>query len=269
VPVLRPDDQHPVGDLSPGCPHPAFGRGVRPRTPRRNLHHLDPRARKHRVERLGELPSPIANQEPEPASTPGQIHEQVPRLLPRPRAARVRGHAPGRHGPGPRLDHEEYGHPAQGDRTFLEPHRRRPAGVLPGAGRCTVGGPAAGASAAACPASPAGLSATAWGAAGPEQPVPPGRPSPASAWGAAAAAPRPPGAARATRRPSTPTTVPAAPSTRSGGPTSDTASVGPQARDPASDVTFTAGKRAAQPPTTRFETPQGRRLPAACMRCQA
>ena len=64
------------------------------------------------------------------------------------------------------------------------------AGVLAGAGRSTVGGPAAGASAAACPASPAGLSATAPGAAGPGQPVPPGRPSPASAWGAAAAAPQ-------------------------------------------------------------------------------
>ena len=35
VQVLWPSDQHPVGDLGPGCLHPAFGIGV---APHRQLH---------------------------------------------------------------------------------------------------------------------------------------------------------------------------------------------------------------------------------------
>ena len=35
------EDQHPVGDLGPHCQDEAFGEAVRPRTPRRDLDHLD------------------------------------------------------------------------------------------------------------------------------------------------------------------------------------------------------------------------------------
>jgi len=64
--VPRPGDEQPVGDLGPGCAHPALGISVRPRTARRDLHHLDPGTGQHRVERLGELPGPIPDQEQEP-----------------------------------------------------------------------------------------------------------------------------------------------------------------------------------------------------------
>ena len=39
------------------------------RAARRDLHHLDPRSREHGVERLGELPGPVADQEPRLAGT--------------------------------------------------------------------------------------------------------------------------------------------------------------------------------------------------------
>ena len=59
------EDQHPVGDLGPGGEHEPFRIGVRPRTPRRDLHHLDTGASQRRIERAGELPGPVADQEPE------------------------------------------------------------------------------------------------------------------------------------------------------------------------------------------------------------
>ena len=39
--VLLAEDQYPVGDLSPHGQYDAFGETVRPRTPRRDLDHLD------------------------------------------------------------------------------------------------------------------------------------------------------------------------------------------------------------------------------------
>ena len=55
------EGQHPVGDLGPGSEHESFRVSVRPRTPRRDLHHLDPGASRHRVERGGELaPVPVS-----------------------------------------------------------------------------------------------------------------------------------------------------------------------------------------------------------------
>ena len=48
------EDQHAVGDLGPDGQHEAFGEAVRPRTPGRDLDHLDARVRQ-RVERGREL----------------------------------------------------------------------------------------------------------------------------------------------------------------------------------------------------------------------
>jgi len=45
---------------------------------RRDLHHFDPGSGQHRVERLGELTGPVADQEPEPGSAFPQIHQKVP-----------------------------------------------------------------------------------------------------------------------------------------------------------------------------------------------
>jgi hypothetical protein len=44
------EDQHPISDLGPHRQHEAFGEAVRPRTPRRDLDHLDARIRQDRVE---------------------------------------------------------------------------------------------------------------------------------------------------------------------------------------------------------------------------
>jgi hypothetical protein len=59
------EDQHPVGDLRPGGEHEPFGVGVRARAPGRDLHRLDAGAGQDRVEGRGELPGPVADQEPE------------------------------------------------------------------------------------------------------------------------------------------------------------------------------------------------------------
>jgi hypothetical protein len=77
VQVPWPGDQHPIGDLGPGCAHPAFGIGVRPRAPRRDLQHVDLCGGKRRVECAGELPGPVPDQKPEPASAFSQVHQQV------------------------------------------------------------------------------------------------------------------------------------------------------------------------------------------------
>ena len=67
VQVLLAEDQHPVGDLGPDREDEAFGEAVRPRTPRRDLDHLDARICHDRVERGRELTGPVADEEPEPA----------------------------------------------------------------------------------------------------------------------------------------------------------------------------------------------------------
>jgi hypothetical protein len=56
--VPCPGNQHPVRELGPNCPHPAFSKSIRPQAARRDLHHLDPRALKYRVECFRELYGP-------------------------------------------------------------------------------------------------------------------------------------------------------------------------------------------------------------------
>jgi hypothetical protein len=78
------EDQHPVGDLGPGGEHEPFGIGVRPRAPGRDLHRLDARAGQDRVEGRGELPGPVADQEPEARGAVAEVHQEVPRHCLRP-----------------------------------------------------------------------------------------------------------------------------------------------------------------------------------------
>ena len=73
--------------------HEALGEAVRPRTPRRDLDHLDARIRQHRVERVCELSGPIANQEPEPLGAIAEVHDQVAGLLGGPEFVGMRRHA--------------------------------------------------------------------------------------------------------------------------------------------------------------------------------
>ena len=85
------EDQHPVGDLRPGGEHEPFRVSVRTRASGRDLHGLDTGAGQDCVERLGELPGPVADQEPEAGGAITQIHQEVADLLYSPRAVRVRG----------------------------------------------------------------------------------------------------------------------------------------------------------------------------------
>src|SRR5205085_346093 len=85
------EDQHPVGDFGPGCEHEPFRVSVRARVAGRDLHHLDPGIGQDCVKRLGELPGPVADQEPEARGAITQIHHEVADLLYSPRAVRVRG----------------------------------------------------------------------------------------------------------------------------------------------------------------------------------
>jgi hypothetical protein len=91
--VSLAEDQHPIiRELGPHGQHEAFGETVRPRTPRRDLDHLDARVRQDRVERCRELTGPIADEEPKPSGTFAEVHDKVAGLLRRPRPVGMPGH---------------------------------------------------------------------------------------------------------------------------------------------------------------------------------
>jgi hypothetical protein len=83
--------QHPVGDLGPGSEHEPSAKSIRSRAARRDLHGLNTGAGQDCVRRCGELPGPVADQEPEAPGTIAQIHHGIADLLHSPRAVRVRG----------------------------------------------------------------------------------------------------------------------------------------------------------------------------------
>jgi hypothetical protein len=85
------EDQHRVGHLRPGGEHEPFGISVRPGAPGRDLHRLDARAREDRVERCGELPGPVADQEPGVRGPVTGVDQEIPDLLRGPRRVRLRG----------------------------------------------------------------------------------------------------------------------------------------------------------------------------------
>ena len=66
VQVPLTEDQHPIGDLGADGQDEAFGEAVHPRTPRRDLDHLDTDIGQHRVERSCELSRSVPDEEPEP-----------------------------------------------------------------------------------------------------------------------------------------------------------------------------------------------------------
>jgi hypothetical protein len=106
APPLPHTTREPAGNVGPTATfstrtttqHPASTRRgavcnprCRPRTPRRDLHHLDPGTSQHRIERAGELTGPVPDQEPKPRGAITQIHQQVADLLHGPRPVRARG----------------------------------------------------------------------------------------------------------------------------------------------------------------------------------
>ena len=59
------------------------------------------------IERIGELPGPVADQEPEVRSAITEIHQEIPGLLRGSRSVRVRGDPEDTHIAGTDLDHEQ------------------------------------------------------------------------------------------------------------------------------------------------------------------
>jgi hypothetical protein len=72
--VTFAEEKHPVGDLSPGGEHEPLRKSVRARTAGWNLHGLDAGAGQGRVEGVGELPGPVADQEPEVRGVVAEVH---------------------------------------------------------------------------------------------------------------------------------------------------------------------------------------------------
>jgi hypothetical protein len=59
------EDQDPVGEFGSGGQHESFGEAVRPWTPRRDLHGVDPGVSHDSIERGGELTGSVADEEAE------------------------------------------------------------------------------------------------------------------------------------------------------------------------------------------------------------
>jgi len=99
------ENQHPVCDLRPGGEYEPFGIGVRPGASGRNLHRLDPGAGQRRIEGCGELPGPVAEEEPDVGGEIAEVHQEIADLLRRPRLVRVRGDPEDVHAAAADLDH--------------------------------------------------------------------------------------------------------------------------------------------------------------------
>ena len=114
--VPRAEDEHPVGDLGPGCEHEPFRVSVRARAAWRDLHRLDTGIGQDCVKRRGELPGAVPYQEPEVGGAITQIHQEVADLLCGPRPVRVRRDPEDVHKTAAYLDDEQAVQPLQGHR---------------------------------------------------------------------------------------------------------------------------------------------------------
>ena len=101
------EDEHPVGDLGPGGEHEPLRKSVRARASGWDLHGLDAGSGEDRVERVGELPGPVADQELEVCGAVAEVHQEVANLLGSPRAVRVRGYPGEVHIAGADFDDEQ------------------------------------------------------------------------------------------------------------------------------------------------------------------
>jgi hypothetical protein len=124
------EDQHPVKHLTPNGAHPPLRIGVRPWRLHWRAQHLDPLGSEDRVERGGELPIPIADQEPEPTDPLLEAHHQVSGLLCDPLPCRMRRHPEHMDPTGRDLDREQDVQPSQEDRVNGEEVHRQCAGGL-------------------------------------------------------------------------------------------------------------------------------------------
>lgn len=85
-------DQQVVEGLAPECPDDPFAVRVHPWGPRRRLRGFDALGREDRVEGLGVLAVPVADQEVQRLQAQAQVDGEVAGLLDRPLRGRMRGH---------------------------------------------------------------------------------------------------------------------------------------------------------------------------------
>ena len=89
--VAFAEDQHLVGDFGPGGEREPFRISIRARDPGRDRHRFDADAGQGRIERCGELPGAVADQEPEAGGAVTEIDQEMTDLPGGPRPVRVRG----------------------------------------------------------------------------------------------------------------------------------------------------------------------------------
>jgi hypothetical protein len=112
--VAFAEDHHLVGDFGPGGEDEPFGVGVRAGASRRDRQCLDTNAGQDHVEGIGELPDPVADQEPEVRNAAAEVHQQVADLLAGPRPVRVCGDPGDVYVAAADFDDEETARPHQG-----------------------------------------------------------------------------------------------------------------------------------------------------------
>ncbi|WP_433227329.1 hypothetical protein [Microtetraspora malaysiensis] len=122
--IDRDDARHQLGPLGqlPAWPTLAT-RTFDDHDPGRLQHpvpHCDAYAGEDLVEGVGELGVPVANEEPERAGPPPEIHEQIASLRGRPRAGGVGGYAQDVNAPRRHLHDEQHVQALQEDRVDVE-----------------------------------------------------------------------------------------------------------------------------------------------------
>ena len=109
------EDQDAVGEFGPGGEDEAFGEAVRAWAAWRDLHSVDACAGQDGVERISELASAVADEEPEGGGAVVEVHQQVAGLLGGPGAGRVAGRPEYVHVAVADFEGEEDVDPFQGD----------------------------------------------------------------------------------------------------------------------------------------------------------
>jgi hypothetical protein len=114
--VAVAENEHAVGQFGAQGADPAFRDGVGLWAAGRGFDHGDARVGQDRVEGVGELAGPVADQDIECRGALTQIHQEIARSLGGPRAVRVRGDPEQVHVTALQLDHEEHIEPLERDR---------------------------------------------------------------------------------------------------------------------------------------------------------
>jgi hypothetical protein len=125
--LLLAKDQHLVERLTTNRADPLFRERVCPGCLHRCTQDADALGAKDRIEAVGELGVPVADEEPELPDAVRQLHQQVPGLLGDPRSRRVPGHTQNVDPAAGDLDHEQHVQAPEQHRVDVEKsHARMP-----------------------------------------------------------------------------------------------------------------------------------------------